>query len=1044
MKSISSSVDFIAIEHEVLDFWKKNECFRKLQKQNKNGPKFRFIDGPITANNPMGVHHAWGRILKDIFLRYKALRGYDSHYQNGFDCQGLWVEVEVEKELGFRGKPDIMRFGLDNFSNACKVRVDKFSKIQTQQSIRLGQWMDWENSYYTHHDSNILGIWYFLKKCYGNGWIYHSQLAMPWCPRCGTSLSEHEMAGSYEEMKHLSVFIKLFLKERNAYVLVWTTTPWTLAANVALAVNPDLEYCEVKVEKEKTPITLCCDALSVLKGRNYKVIRQFPGRELVGIQYEPILSGLEAQEEVEHKIIAWDAVDPSEGSGVVHIAPGCGREDYELGRELSLSILSPVNDEGIYVSGYGWLEGKKALSSAEEIVNHLKEKNKLLYQYMHKHSYPVCWRCKHELIFRLVNEWFISCKNVRPAMIKAAAQVRWQPGFIGKRMEDWLRNMGDWCISRKRFWGLPLPFYNCLYCGKLTVVGSLDELRHLSDDDIDSIPELHRPWIDKIKINCPQCGNKVSRIEEIGDCWLDAGIVPYTTRGYFEDRNLWKQWYPAEWICEMREQVRLWFYSMLFMGVTLHNRSPYERVLTYERVVGEDGRPFSKTGFMVKFDEVAEKIGVDTLRYYFASKNPANDIRFGYSLGDETRRRLLSFWNVYMFFITYARLDMPDFTNIEELSDKLDNSDLWLRSRLFLFINDVTSAMENYDTPTAIREFDSFIEDVSNFYVRTNRRRFWIGNLSQNKLIGYWSLYQTIKTTVIMMASIIPFLTEAIWQEGIRTFDSTAPLSVHLADWPIAEQHWQDDEILRKVENVRRILNVGLRLRKRCNLKIRQPLSTLYLVAPQDVVESSKSMNTTIKNEINVKEIKYLDSEESLHFEYIVLDFRKAGQVLRRDLAKVKTLLENISFDQMNQSLEQVKEKRDVDLPGWGDKLPYDLFLVETRPKPNIVIERKDNVVAALDTKITESLQHEGWIREILRHCQVLRKDTGLNVEDRINLTMATSSKQIGKAIEEYTSFIKDETLALTLDISKHLDDSPEIREISLSAGAIQISLTKA
>lgn len=1041
-KSMNSNADFISIEHEILKFWEENECFKKLQKKNESGQPFRFIDGPITANNPMGVHHAWGRILKDIFLRYKALHGYRSHYQNGFDCQGLWVEVEVEKELGLHGKPDIVKFGLANFSNACKARVEKFSVIQTGQSIRLGQWMDWEHSYYTHHDSNILGIWHFLKKCHENGWIYRSQLAMPWCPRCGTSLSEHEMAGSYKEMKHLAVFIKLFLKKRNAHILVWTTTPWTLAANVALAVNPDLEYCEVKLDQEEIPIIVCCEALHILKDKKFKVVKQFPGSELVGLQYEPILSELEVQKQLGHRIVAWDAVDPSEGTGVVHIAPGCGREDCELARKLGLAMLSPVDDEGIYVSGYGWLGGKRALSSAEEIVSHLRRENKLFHHYMHEHSYPICWRCKNELIFRLVNEWFISCEDIRPAMIKASVKVKWQPEFMGKRMEDWLRNMGDWCISRKRFWGLPLPFYRCSVCGKLTVVGSLGELEQLSDDDVNSVPELHRPWIDKIKINCPECGSKVSRIQEVGDCWLDAGIVPYSTRGYLKDRSAWKEWYPVEWMCEMREQIRLWFYSMLFMGITLDNRSPYQRVLTHERIVAEDGRPFSKTSFMIKLDDVAEKTGVDTLRYYLASKNPANDIRFGYALGHQARRRLLSFWNIYIFFITYARLDMPDFKKAKRLSGKLNSSDQWLLARLSLFVTNVTSAMENYDTPTVIREFDSFTEDVSNFYVRTNRRRFWIGRLSEDRLMGYWSLYQVIRTTVIMMSPIVPFLTEAIWQEGVRPFDAQAPLSVHLANWPIPEEHWQNDEILRTVEDVRKVLNLALRLRKRCQLKIRQPLSTLYLVAPQHIVQSSKLMDTTIRNEINVRQIKYLDSQKSLQLEYLTLDFPKAGRALRGNLSTIKTLLEKLSFDGMDHLIERIKGQKNVNLPGWKYRLPYDIFLIKTRPKANVVLERKESIVAALDIKVTESLEREGWIREILRHCQVLRKDTGLKVEDRINLAITTSSTQIGKAIEEYTSFIKKETLAV--DISENIDDPTEIRKILLSQGSVQISLTKA
>jgi isoleucyl-tRNA synthetase len=444
---------------------------------------------------------------------------------------------------------------------------------------------------------------------------------------------------------------------------------------------------------------------------------------------------------------------------------------------------------------------------------------------------------------------------------------------------------------------------------------------------------------------------------------------------------------------------------------------------------------------MIKFDDVAEKMGVDTLRYYFASKNPANDIRFGYNLGYEARRRLLSFWNIYVFFITYARLDMPNFENIKRLSGKLNSSDQWLLARLYFFMTNVTSAMEDYDTPTVIREFDSFTEDVSNFYIRTNRRRFWIGNLSEDRLIGYWSLYQAIRKTVITMSPVLPFLTEAIWQEGIRPFDAQAPLSVHLADWPTLEERWQNDKILREVKDVRKVLNLALRIRKRSNLKIRQPLSTLYLVGPKYIIESSKLMAATIRNEINVKQIEYLDSEKSLQFEYLTLDFHKAGQVLRQNLSTVKALLEKLSFNQMNYVVQQVKKNKNIDLPGWKEELPYNLFLVKAQPRPNIILERKENIVVALDIKVTEPLEREGWIREILRHCQVLRKDTELNVEDRINLAITTSSIQIHKAIEKYTSFIKDETLAV--DIVEHLDDSSEVREISLSVGTVQISLTK-
>ncbi|MGQ0645184.1 MAG: class I tRNA ligase family protein, partial [Elusimicrobiota bacterium] len=583
MRPAPPTPNFLELEAKILDFWKESRAFERLRELRKDAPRFKSLDGPITANNPMGVHHAWGRTLKDAFIRYKAMKGFSNKYQNGFDCQGLWVEVEVEKALGFSGKPDIEKFGLDNFSRKCRERVETFSKVQIEQSIRLGQWMDWPDSYYTMSDGNMLGIWAFLKKCHENGWLKKKGLPMPWCWRCGTSLSEHEMAGSHQDVEHLSVFVQApLLDPPGGRLLLWTTTPWTLAANTAAAVNPSLTYCEVSLPDLPHRLILCQDALPALKDFNPRVEKTFPGRELVGKKFETFFPDLPAQADVEHRVVAWDQVDAKEGSGIVHIAPGCGREDHDLGQKEKLPSLSPVDENGRYVDGYGWLTGRHVSEVAGPIVTALKESAKLLKAKKHKHSYPVCWRCKSELIFRLVEEWFIDCDEIRPRMIEAARSVEWTPDFMGKRMEDWLKNMGDWCISRKRYWGLALPFYPCGKCGRLTVAGSKEELKKLAVEPakVDALPELHRPWIDDVLIRCPGCSEAVRRVPEVGDCWLDAGIVPYSTLGYFGDRAAWEKNFPADWVCEMREQVRLWFYSMLFMGVTLSNRAPYKKVLT--------------------------------------------------------------------------------------------------------------------------------------------------------------------------------------------------------------------------------------------------------------------------------------------------------------------------------------------------------------------------------------------------------------------------------------------------------------------------------
>ena len=691
---------FIETEHEVLRFWEDNRCFDLLREKNKNNPRFRFIDGPITANNPMGIHHAWGRSLKDIFIRYKAMRGYSCRYQNGFDAQGLWVEVEVEKELGFKTKRDIEEFGMAEFTRKCVERVGKFSSIITSQSKRLGQWMDWENSYFTHTDKNIQGIWHFLKTCHSNGWLRLEYKPMPWCPRCGTSLSEHEMTGSYKMMTHDSVFLKLPVvnSDKNWKILVWTTTPWTLSSNVALAVNPEIDYAEVKVKSDDAHLILAKNAIKHLGDDKLEVVRAFKGAELVGLQYETCFPGLEAQQGIVHKVVGWEDVDAAEGVGVVHIAPGCGVEDFELGTRLGLPQVMPVDDTGVFLDKFGFLTGKDTKSAAAAIFEDLKNTGKMYKVEPHEHSYPVCWRCKAEVIFRLVPAWYITTEELKPRLIKASDSVRWEPESNGKRMNDWLENMGDWNISRKRYYGMPLPFYPCEQCGRLTVAGSKQELKDLGGEGVDDLPELHRPWIDEIQINCPQCGAKVSRINDIGDVWLDAGIVPFSTLGYFDDKEEWRKNYPAEWVTEMREQVRLWFYSMLFMSVVLEDRAPYERVLSHNSVVAEDGSRFSKTGFMIRFDEAAEKIGADTIRYLYAGAPVANDVRFGYNLGDEARRKMLSFWNIYTFFETYASIDKPVLEGYQPDPALLTPIDRWLIIRANDYIAKATACLDDYKT----------------------------------------------------------------------------------------------------------------------------------------------------------------------------------------------------------------------------------------------------------------------------------------------------------------------------------------------------------
>ncbi len=1020
--------DFLKMEHAVLNFWEEHQCFDKLRKKNKANKRFRFLDGPITANNPMGIHHAWGRSIKDIVLRYKAMNGYSCHYRNGFDTQGLWVEVEVEKELGFRDKKDIEAYGMENFTRKCVDRIKHFSSVITTQSKRLGQWMDWGNSYFTHTDENISAIWHFLKTCHENGWIVKSYRPMPWCPRCGTSLSEHEMSGSHKDMTHSAVFAIAPVKNTDFDMLVWTTTPWTLAANVALAINPELDYALVKCTSFERPLVMAKSALKHIEGER-QVLKLLKGSELVGLEYETFFPDLSVQKDLIHTVIPWDEVDANEGSGVVHIAPGCGAEDYELGKTFSLEEICPIDESGMFFSEYGFLSGKSAAQAAPLVFENLQRLGKLYRTHEYTHSYPVCWRCKTEVLFRLVREWYIKTDDIRPKLINAAETVKWEPAFIGKRMIDWLHNMGDWNISRKRFYGLPLPFYPCESCGKLTVIGSKEELIKFGGDAVYKLPELHRPWIDGIKIQCPHCKALVSRVPEVGDVWLDAGIVPFSTLGYFDNRDEWEKNFPAEWVIEMQEQVRLWFYAQLFMSVTITGRAPYERVQTNNWVLAEDGTKFSKTGFMVRFDEAAEKLGSDAIRYLFAGASMASDVRFGYNLGEEARRKLLNFWNIYSFFMTYADIDKPVISEPEST----DATDWWLRNRIDDFVLKAIKYYEKYSYAELIREFELCTDDVSNWYIRINRRRFWKNTLDADKRSAYNSLFNAIKIMAQVMAPILPFMTEHIWQSMTLKYGSGEE-SIHLSDFPKADDI--DETILKNVEKVRTVITQALKLRNDRNIKVKQPLPILYLGRELETV--CAPYLDVIKDELNIKEIVYLADFGSLSTEYLSLNFQIAGKNLKGDLNRVKTLCENLTEEEMASCVSAYRNGHSIMVNGYEKPLSTEFFILSSKEK-NHIVKFQNEVLVALNTEITDELRTEGLYREILRHCQILRKEAGFAVSDKVLLDFETISPSLASAIKEYSADIMRETLSEIRRIQSPLMK----KEIQVDEGSLTIKIMR-
>ena len=1026
--------DFVRIEKEILAFWNEHRCLDKLKEKNRpaydQGRIFRFLDGPITANNSMGIHHAWGRSTKDVFIKYKSMNGYHCHFINGFDSQGLWVEVEQEKELGFSGKKDIEAFGLEKFTRACEDRVRRFSHVITEQSKRLGQWMDWPNSYFTHTDTNIQGIWYFLSVCHKNGWIAEQHRPMPWCPRCGTSLSEHEMAGSHRPITHRSVYILAPIKGHDFSMMAWTTTPWTLTANVALAVNPELDYVEVVCDVAGTPrhVVLAKSALGHIGAKDEKkdVRRIFKGAELLGLEYETFLSDLPIQQEIDateyqgqksHRVIAWEMVAADEGTGIVHIAPGCGLEDNELGKTFGLPEICPIDEAGIILPNYAQFSGLTAADAAPVVIETLTQKQKLYKAADYEHSYPVCWRCKHEVLFRLVNGWYIRTNEIRPKLLAAANEVIWRPEYIGKRMKDWLTNMGDWNISRKRFYGLPLPFYKCPKCGKLTVVSSREELKQLSDDDVDGLPELHRPWIDSIRIRCPECGETVSRIPEVGDVWLDAGITPFSTLFYFSDREKWNHYYPIEWVSEMREQVRLWFYSLLFMGVTLTGKAPYQQVFSYGSVIKEDGGKFSKSGKgNIRFDDAAEQIGADAIRYLYAGANPSSDVRFGYNLAEEARRRLLTFWNIYSFFTTYAEIDQPECFALNDSTKPLEHPlDQWLYHRMNRFVDEATRGYEAYSTPTVVTAFEQCIDDVSTWYVRLNRRRFWRAGSDTDKRQAYSSLFRALRLLAQTMAPITPFLCEYMWQNGIRKYGEkigATEESVLLCDWPSNVPY--DETILKENTSIREIIAAGMNLRSKSRIKVKQPLPVLYLEEGYRDLATRKS--AMILAELNIREIRFVDGRSELMVQRLGLNFRFAGKILRGELNAVKTAFEALSPEANAELLEQwnaVGPEGAVTLSGYAQPVPAGVFtVVEICPEQIAMTSEDQSLFAAIDTTVSEDLRTEGFFRELLRHCQVLRKEAGYEVVDRVELEITSDSDEINRLVDRNSDEIEQEVLA--------------------------------
>jgi isoleucyl-tRNA synthetase len=985
--------DHPRLEEEVLARWEAEGTFAKLREQNAGGPRFSFIDGPVTANRfSLGVHTAWGRTLKDTFQRYKAMRGFHQRYQNGWDCQGLWIEVGVERELGLNSKREIEEFGLEEFARRCRDVVVRSTDALTRGSIRLGQWMDWGKDYLTFSDTNIEYVWRMLKTVHERDWLYKGHRSTEWCPRCGTSISQHELIGSYVDRADPSLFVRFPLLDRpGEFLVVWTTTPWTLPANVAAAVNPEAEYGRRAngewVAAARYPDETLADTR--------------PGSELIDWTYRGPFDDLGPGGAVEHRVIPWDDVSMDDGTGIVHIAPGCGTEDFELAGANDLPVIQPVDESGRFYDSFGWLHGMSTTEAAEQIIGNLEEKGVLVEAGLHEHRYPECWRCHTPLIFRIADDWFISVRDLRQQMLDANATVEWTPEYMGKRMDDWLRNMGDWNISRRRYYGLPLPFYPC-GCGHLNVIGSRAELAERAVSGLDQLEELRRPWIDRVPVRCESCGEPVERITEVGDVWLDAGIVPFSTLGWqnpervaegygagaakglttadLPDHSVWEEWFPADWVSEMREQIRLWFYSQLFMSVVLVGRSPFKRVLSYEKMLDETGREMhSSWGNTIASEDAFERMGADVMRWQFAAQPPDRNLLFGFGPAEDVKRKLLTFWNSVKFFVDYANIAgfEPRWAALEpEPTEPLDR---WLVERTHAFVTDAAAGYERWLAVDVIRDFEAYLDDLSNWYIRRSRRRFW-----DEDAAALHALWYAIVQALRVLAPIMPFVTDRLW----RTLVLDGPESVHLAGWPeVAEP---DRVLLDEIADVRRVVELGRQARSTSGIKLRQPLRRL-------VVEGARPDGhlEEIADELRVKQVE-LGEVEAVEL-HVKPHLPALGPKLGKELGAVRAALAAGEFEELDGGRFRVL----------GHELEPDEVLVERGGKEGWAVASAEGVTVALDLTLDDELRLEGEVYDLIHHVNTLRKEQGFELSDRIVLTVPAES------LKPHEDWIKRDVLAV-------------------------------
>ena len=1008
-KKVSTDMNFVEREKQVEKFWEDNQIFEKSMKVREGNPSYVFYDGPPTANGKPHIGHVETRVIKDMIPRYRTMKGYQVPRKAGWDTHGLPVELEVEKKLGLDGKDQIEKYGVEPFIEQCKESVWKYEGMWEDFSHTVGFWADMKNPYVTYHNDYIESEWWALKEIWKKGLLYEGHKIVPYCPRCGTPLSSHEVAQGYKDVKERSAVVRFKVKGEDAYILAWTTTPWTLPSNVALCVNPDEDY--VKVTSKGYTYYMAAALVDTVLGEGAEILEHYQGKDLEFKEYEPLFPYAEKRigNKKAYYVVCDTYVTLTDGTGVVHIAPAFGEDDSKVGHRYDLPFVQLVNEKGEMTEETPWA-GTFCKKADMAVLQALEDKDLLFDAPLFEHSYPHCWRCDTPLIYYARETWFIRMTAVKEDLIRNNNTINWIPESIGKgRFGDWLENVQDWGLSRNRYWGTPLPVWQC-ECGHQDCIGSIAELKEKADNCPDDI-ELHRPYIDAVTIKCPKCGKEMHRVPEVIDCWFDSGSMPFAQHHYpFENKEIFEKQFPAQFISEAVDQTRGWFYSLLAISTLLFNKAPYENVIVLGLVQDENGQKMSKSkGNAVDPFDALQTYGADAIRWYFyTSSAPWLPSRFaGKTVVEGQRKFMGTLWNTYAFFVLYANIDNFDATKYSLEYDKLAVMDKWLLSRLESTVKAVDDNLANYRIPEAAKALQSFVDDMSNWYVRRSRERFWAKGMEQDKINAYMTLYTALVTVAKAAAPMIPFMTEDIYQNLVKSIDASAPESIHLCDFPEVHENWIDPKMEEDMADLLEIVVMGRAARNTANIKNRQPIGTMYVKSEFQLSEFYKEI---IEDELNVKEVVFKDDIADFISYSFKPQMRTVGPKYGKLLNKIKTVLSELDGNKAMAELKSTGELK-LDIDGQEIVLLEEDLLIDMAQMEGYVSESDHTITVVLDTNLTPELIEEGFVRELVSKIQTMRKEAGFEVMDKIRV-YAKDNDKIVDIMKNHGDEIKSEVLA--------------------------------